>query len=68
MSFSQSSYGVMEDNGSVTIIILLSQPSSVQFEVEISTVEFTAAGIVFVNYVRKFKSISIGVICRQRGL
>ena len=34
----------MESNGSVTIMILLSQASLVQFEVEVSTMDVTATG------------------------
>ena len=44
MSFSQSSYGVTEDNGSVTIMISLSQKSSLPFTVNISTIDLTATG------------------------
>ena len=43
VSFSQSSYGVMEDDGTVTLVIALSQPSSVPFEVTIGTVNMTAS-------------------------
>ena len=42
MSFSQSSYGVMEDDGTVTLVISLSQTSSVPFEVTVNTVDVTA--------------------------
>ena len=45
MSFNQSSYGVMEDDGTVNIIIVLSQTSSVQFQVMISTTDVTAVGM-----------------------
>ena len=45
MSFNQSSYGVMEDDGTVNIMIVLSQTSSVQFEVMISTTNVTAVGM-----------------------
>ena len=34
----------MEDDGTVNIMIVLSQTSSVQFEVMISTVDVTAVG------------------------
>ena len=44
VNFGQSSYGVMEDDGSVTIVILLSQASLVQFEVQIDTINVTATG------------------------
>ena len=54
MSFSQSSYGIMEDSGSVTIMILLSQTSPVRFKVEINTVELTTTGIVIVNDVNTY--------------
>ena len=42
MSFSQSSYGVMEDDGTVTLVISLSQTSSVPFEVTVNTMDVTA--------------------------
>ena len=44
VNFNQSSYGVMEDDGTVTIIMILSQPSPVQFQVIISATDFTAKG------------------------
>ena len=44
VSFSQSSYEVMEDNGTVSLVITLSQPSSVPFEVSIGTINVTAIG------------------------
>ena len=44
MSFNQSSYGVMKDVGTVNIMIVFSQTSSVQFEVMISTTDVTAIG------------------------
>ena len=42
VNFNQSSYGVMEDAGSVTMVILLSQLSPVPFQLEISTIDVTA--------------------------
>ena len=42
MSFSESSYGVMEDDGTVTLVISLSQTSSVSFEVTVNTMDVTA--------------------------
>ena len=44
VSFSRSSYEVMEDNGTVSLVIALSQPSSVPFEVSIGTMNVTAVG------------------------
>ena len=44
VSFSQSSYGVMEDDGRATLMITLSQPSSVEFTVTINTTDVTAKG------------------------
>ena len=44
VKFNQSSYEVMEDDGSVTIMILLSQVSLVQFEVVINPMDLTATG------------------------
>ena len=44
MSFSQSSYGVMEDDGRVTLIIRLSQLSSVPFQVIVNIMNVTAVG------------------------
>ena len=45
MSFNQSSYGVMEDDGTVNIMIVLSQASSVHFEVMIITTNITTEGM-----------------------
>ena len=45
MSFNQSSYGVMEDDGTVNIMIVLSQTSSVQFQIMIVTTDVTAIGM-----------------------
>ena len=42
MSFNQSSYDVMEDDGTVTLVISLSQTSSVPFEVTVNTMDVTA--------------------------
>ena len=42
MSFSEASYGVMEDDGTVTLVISLSQTSSVSFEVTVNTMDVTA--------------------------
>ena len=44
MSFSQSSYGVREDDGTVTLMIRLSQLSSVPFQVTVNTTNVTAVG------------------------
>ena len=44
VGFSQSSYEVMEDNGTVSLVIALSQPSSVPFQVSIGTMNVTAVG------------------------
>ena len=44
LSFSQSSYGAMEDDGSVTIVIMLSEVTLVQFQVEVNTRNVTAIG------------------------
>ena len=44
VSFNQSSYGVMEDDGTVSLVIALSQPSSVPFEVIVQTINVTAVG------------------------
>ena len=45
MSFNQSSYGVMEDDGTVILVISLSQTSSVPFEVTVNTMNATAIGM-----------------------
>ena len=45
VNFNQASYRVMEDDGSLNIMMELSQTSSVQFQVVISTVDVTAIGI-----------------------
>ena len=39
MSFSQSSYGVMEDDGTVSLMITLSQVSSVPLELMVDVME-----------------------------
>ena len=44
VSFSRSSYEVMEDDGTVSLVIALSQPSSVPFEVSVDTMNVTAVG------------------------
>ena len=44
VSFNQSSYEVLEDNGTVSLLIALSQPSSVSFEVSVDTMNVTAVG------------------------
>ena len=44
VSFDQSLYGVMEDNGTVSLVIALSQPSSLPFQVIVETIDVTAAG------------------------
>ena len=44
MSFSQSSYEVMKDDGRVTLMIRLSQPSSVPFQVIVNAMDVTAIG------------------------
>ena len=44
MSFSQSSYGVMEHDGAVAVTIALSQPSSLQFQVVIHVADVIAIG------------------------
>ena len=49
MNFKQSSYEVMEDEGEVTIMIELSQPSSEPFDVMISLMNDTANGNVIVT-------------------
>ena len=50
MNFNQSSYGVMEDDGAVNIMIILSQASSVEFQVMISTTYITAVGMSMYIY------------------
>ena len=45
VNFNQASYRVKEDDSSLNIIMELSQTSSVQFQVMISTVDVTAIGI-----------------------
>ena len=50
MSFSQPSYGVMEDDGRATLVIRLSQPSSVEFAVTINATDKTAIGMCKLHY------------------
>ena len=45
MSFSQSSYAVMEDDGRVALTIELTQASSAIFNVTINTMNGTAVGM-----------------------
>ena len=45
MSFGQSSYGVMEDDGTVRLVLTLTQTSSVPFEVTVNTTDVTAVGM-----------------------
>ena len=42
MSFNQSSYEAMKDDGSVTMVVLLSQSSSIPFQLTINTTDVTA--------------------------
>ena len=44
VSFSQSSYEVMEDDGTVTLTLQLSQMSSAPFEVTVNTMDVAAIG------------------------
>ena len=44
MSFNQSSYGVVEDDGTVTLMITLSQQSLVPFQVTVNTTNVTTVG------------------------
>ena len=50
MNFNQSSYEVMEDDGTLIIMIVLSQASSVQFQVVINTADATAVGMLIYIY------------------
>ena len=47
LNFNQSLYGVMEDDGTVTMAMILSQSSSVQFQVIINATDFTAIGTCY---------------------
>lgn len=60
VNFSQPSYVVMEDAGSVTMMTLLSQPSPVPFQVEISTIDVTSqsSNRKLLMYVRMWLQIS----------
>ena len=44
MSFIQSSYEVMEDDGTVTLTLQLSRMSSVPFVITVNTMDVTAVG------------------------
>ena len=65
VNFNQSSYGVMEDDGTVTIIMILSQPSSVQFQAIINATDFTAIGIYSLLYYRKTGNFGIVKVWRN---
>ena len=60
----------MEDNGSVTIVILLSQVSLVQFEVDINSMELTATGsnyrILGIIHERKVSRMNFFGIVREK--
>ena len=47
VTFNQSSYGVIEDDGTVTIMMIFSQPSSVEFQVTINASDVTAIGTCY---------------------
>ena len=49
MSFNQSSYGITEDDGTVTLTLVLSEASTVTFEVTVSTIDVTAIGMYIVR-------------------
>ena len=66
LSFSQLSYEVIENEASVTFMILLSQVSSNQFEVEVSTMDVTATGIGY-KCIQKVK-VFVALFYRQHGL
>ena len=44
VNFDQSTYGVMESDSTASLVILLSQPSSIPFQVVINTIDVTAKG------------------------
>ena len=46
MTFNQSSYGVMEDDYRATLMITLSQPSSVEFTATVNTMDVSAIGML----------------------
>ena len=47
VTFNQSSYGVIEYDGTVTIMMIFSQPSSVEFQVTINVSDITAIGTCY---------------------
>ena len=48
VNFGQSSYGVMEGDGSVTIVILLSQPSLKILRLPINLMDVSTTGMYFI--------------------
>ena len=44
VNFDQSTYGVMESDSTASVVILLSQPSSIPFQVVINTIDVIAEG------------------------
>ena len=44
MNFNQSSYNVMEGDGSAVITLILSQTLSMQLQLEVNTMDVTATG------------------------
>ena len=68
MNFNQSSYGVMEDDGAVNIMIILSQASSVQFQVVINTADATAVGMLIYIFIIIDVSIIFMLFYSWRGL
>ena len=47
VTFNQSSYGVIEYDGTITIMMIFSQPSSVEFQVTINVSDITAIGTCY---------------------
>ena len=60
VDFDQSAYGVMESDSTVSVGILLSQPSPIPFQVVINTIDVTAEGNICYNI--KYMLINLCVL------
>ena len=59
VNFNQSSYGVMEEDGTISITIILSQASSVEFQVTINALNVCAIGNLYYRIAGKFGKLTL---------
>ena len=60
--FEQTTYSVDEDDGPARLVLILSNPSSVEFTVQVTNTDGTATGVstigeycsILINYIRAF--------------